>query len=51
MTSGYWCLWCQREVAPEVVYDDHGDDVGEVYVHDDVEHPDDATYDEDDRPQ
>ncbi len=47
----YWCLWCCRFVVGDAVVDDDGDVTGFVFVHDDVPHPPDATYDEDDRPQ
>lgn len=45
--EGYWCLWCQRRVLPEPAED--GD--GLIYIHDDVEHPSDATYDEEEKLQ
>jgi len=44
----FWCLYCGRMLTAEPV-DDDGD--GGVFVHDDVPHPVDATYDEDERPQ
>ena len=50
MSAGYWCLWCGHEILPEIVERDDGTE-GYVYVHDDVEHPIDATYDEDGAPQ
>jgi len=42
MDNGYWCVWCQRFLEA----DEDG-----LIVHDDVEHPTDATFDEEDRPQ
>lgn len=50
MTSGqplvYYCLWCRRGIEP-----DQAANGNNVYVHDNVFHPDDATFDEDRRPQ
>jgi len=31
--ESYWCIYCQREIRPEV------HDGGNLYIHDDVEHP------------
>lgn len=42
----YACLWCGREIEGESL-----DDGSWMFVHDDIPHPADATYDEDDRPQ
>lgn len=39
--QGYWCIVCGRFLPAE-----EG-----VVVHDDVPHPDDMTFDEEDRPQ
>ena len=41
-TGGYWCVVCGRYLP--------ADDLG-VIVHDDIPHPEDMTFDEDDRPQ
>lgn len=46
----YPCMWCGRFIVPDIIECDDGED-GYVYVHDDVEHPVDATYDEEERPQ
>ena len=42
MSDGFWCLWCGRYLEA----DDDG-----LIVHDDVEHPPNTTFDEEDRPQ
>ena len=39
--GGYWCVVCGRHLP-----DDDG-----VVVHDDVPHPEDMTFDEEERPQ
>lgn len=39
---GYWCVICQRFLEA----DEYG-----VIVHDNVPHPDDMTFDEDEKPQ
>ena len=39
--AGYWCVICQR-----LLPNDDG-----VVVHDDVPHPDEMTFDEEERPQ
>jgi len=43
----YWCIYCGRMLTGEPV-DEDGD---VVFVHDEVPHPVDATYDEEERPQ
>jgi len=50
-TETYWCLWCGRMLVGEPVSDEDGELSGYVFVHDDVYHPEDATYDEEERPQ
>ena len=40
-SEAYACLWCGRELPVD----------GGVVVHDEVPHPEDATFDEDDHPQ
>ncbi|MCO6444998.1 MAG: hypothetical protein J5J04_13025 [Anaerolineae bacterium] len=40
--SGYWCVICGRFLSA----DEYG-----VIVHDDVQHPDDMTFDDDEAPQ
>ena len=40
-SDGYWCVVCGRYLP-----DDDG-----VVVHDDVPHPEDMTFDEEERPQ
>lgn len=40
-SDGYWCVVCGRSLP-----DDDG-----VVVHDDVPHPEDMTFDEEERPQ
>ncbi len=49
-TLEYGCLYCGRVLVGEPVEQTDGD-VGYVFVHDDVPHPVDASYDEDERPQ
>jgi len=49
--ASYWCLWCKRELAGEPVFDEDGELQGYVFVHDDVPHPVDATYDEEEHEQ
>lgn len=50
-TDEYLCLYCGRILIGEPVHDADGGERGVVFVHDDVPHPVDATYDEDGRPQ
>lgn len=45
----YYCLWCKRGIEPEQMND--GEGAANVYVHDQVWHPEDATFDEDEKPQ
>ena len=47
----YWCVFCGHLVVGEPVANEEGEVVGYVFVHDDVEHPVDATYDEESTPQ
>lgn len=42
MSDGYYCVICQRYLAA----DEYG-----VIVHDDIQHPENMTFDEDERPQ
>ena len=44
--QGYWCVCCQRMLPAEEVEEDVF-----MYVHDDVDHPDECTFDEEQRPQ
>lgn len=43
--ESYWCVVCGREIIPEIFEN------GNVYVHDDIPHPETMTFDEDERPQ
>lgn len=43
--ESYWCVVCGREIIPEIFEN------GNVYVHDDILHPETMTFDEDERPQ
>ncbi len=43
--EAYWCVVCGRAIAPEQYHDEN------VYVHDDIPHPEDMTFDEQERPQ
>lgn len=47
----YLCMYCGRVLVGERARDDDGEDRGVVFIHDDVPHPVEATYDEDERPQ
>lgn len=47
----YLCLWCGRLIYGEPVYDADGECQCHVFIHDDVEHPSDATFAEDNNPQ
>lgn len=50
-SDAYWCLWCNRLLFPiDIVVDEDGNEMF-IYIHDDVPHPVDATYDEDNNPQ
>ncbi len=49
--SEYWCLWCGRRLEGEPIHNDEGELVGWVFVHDDIPHSADATFDEEERPQ
>jgi hypothetical protein len=50
-TGKFYCLIC-GECRIELVYDDDGDYVGKVTVHNEgFQHPDGWTFDEEDRPQ
>jgi len=42
LENGYWCVVCQRFLE--------ADELG-VIVHDDIIHPDQMTFDEEDKPQ
>ena len=42
----YACIWCDRLIDGEVQENGTA-----VFVHDNVPHPDDATFDEEERPQ
>jgi len=37
----YWCIICQRQIENE----------DGIFVHDDIPHPDEMTFDEEDNPQ
>ncbi len=39
--NSYWCVVCQREI----------ENIDGVFVHDDIPHPDDMTFDEHEKPQ
>lgn len=43
--ESYWCVVCGREIIPKIFEN------GNVYVHDDIPHPENMTFDEDERPQ
>jgi hypothetical protein len=43
--ASYWCVVCQREILPEV------NETGNLYVHDDIPHPETMDYAEEDKPQ
>lgn len=45
MNEPYWCVVCGRAIEAE----EHEN--GNVYVHDDVPHPETMTFDEKDKPQ
>ncbi len=47
----YLCLWCGRELQGEPTANEDGELVGFVFKHDNVPHPDTATYDEENNPQ
>lgn len=42
----YYCLYCMRAIEPKVM-----ENGSVLYVHDDVIHPTEATYDEEEKPQ
>ena len=54
MTDSVYCPFCCRNIAPKC--DEDGDEIempegGRLYVHDDVPHPENMAFDEEERPQ
>jgi hypothetical protein len=40
--QAYWCKWCKRHIPPDKIAAKNG---GLLFVHDDVYHPIDCTFD------